>query len=129
MAVPQPKKQKVVGVPLIATGAPNRWLGCANTNCGKYDCPGSPTNSYGFSSQVQWYRCGEVFRIYAKNKGTGSIINAYDDVMFYYLAGGQWLLLLPNENAVKRPCPGSARPPPASKYDGCGGEVFNIHKQ
>ena len=109
--------------------AANRWLGCANTNCGKYDCPGSPTSSYGFSSQEKWYRCGgEVFRIYAKNKGTGSVIYSYDDVMFY-VGNGEWLSLLPHENAVKRPCPGSVRPPPAEKYDVCGGEVFNIKKQ
>ena len=70
-----------------------------------------------------------MFKIYAKNKGTGSIIYSNDDVMFYYVKNGEWLSLLSHENAAKRPCPGSVHPPPAGKYDGCGGEVFNIKKQ
>lgn len=32
-----------------------------------------------------------MFKIYAKNKGTGSIIYSNDDVMFYYVKNGEWL--------------------------------------
>ena len=70
-----------------------------------------------------------MFRIYAKNKGTGSIIAAHDDVMLYFVAGRQWLSLKANQSVTKRSCPGSYLLPPASKFDECGDEVFNINKQ
>ena len=110
--------------------AGNRWFGCAHSNCGKYDCPGSPTTQYGFSSQEKWYRCGgEVFRIYARNKGVGASIHAGDDIMLYFVEHGRWVSQISNENAKKRTCPGSSRPPPAHKFDVCSGEVFKIWKR
>ena len=109
--------------------AQDKWLGCPHSVCGKYDCPGSPTWHYGFSSISKWSRCGgEVFKIYARNKGTHFLIAAHDDVMFYYVAGKQWLSLQANQNAKKETCPGLSLPPSASKYDFCGAEVFNINK-
>ena len=67
-----------------------------------------------------------MFRIYAKGKGVGERVREYDDVMFYYLQEGKWVSQLSTQRTRKRTCPGTRRPPPHSKYDRCGSEVFKI---
>ena len=108
---------------------PGFWLGCAGANCAKSDCPGSPTTAHGFASEDHWVRCwGEVFRIYANGKSSGTVINSGDDIMLYYIQGDTWVSQ-GNGNTRKLPCPGSVRPPAFDKFDGCGWETFKIWKR
>ena len=68
---------------------PGFWLGCAGANCANSDCPGSPTTAHGFASEDHWVRCwGEVFRVYANGKSSGTVINSGDDIMLYYIYKG-----------------------------------------
>ena len=107
-----------------------RWLGCAGINCAKATCPGYPTTAYGFVSPEHWYRCwGEVFKIYARGKGSGAVINAQDDIALYYLQQGLWVGQGYERLTGKYPCLGSSRPPPLASYDGCGWENFRIWKR
>ena len=104
------------------------WIGCAGSTCAKASCPGYPSTTHGFATQDNWYRCwGEVFRIYAKNKGLGATINSDDDVAFFYIQEQLWMALGYN-SMVKYPCLGTSRPPPLSNYDGCAYETFQIWK-
>ena len=105
-----------------------RWLGCPGSNCFKAACPGHPTTTYGFASQEHWYWCfGEVFKVYAKGKSNGAIINAGDDIMLYYLQQQLWVDL-DDGDAQKSSCVGTIRPPPFSKFDVCSSETFTIWK-
>lgn len=107
-----------------------RWFGCAGSRCAKATCPGYPTIENGFATQELWYRCwGEVFKIYAKGKSSGSIINSDDDVTLYYLQDQNWVAQGYDFPTVKRPCLGTARPPPLSTYDCCPHETFRIWKR
>ena len=56
----------------------------------------------------------------------GDRVREYDDVMFYYVQEGKWVSQLLTQHTRKRICPGTSRPPPHSKYDKCGSEVFKI---
>ena len=108
---------------------PGFWLGCAGANCAKSDCPGSPTTAHGFASEDHWVRCwGEVFRIYANGKSSGTVINSGDDIMLYYIQGDTWVSQ-GDGNTRKLPYPGSVRPPAFDKFDGCGWETFKIWKR
>jgi len=105
------------------------WLGCSQSNCGRSTCPGTPTTAYGFQNTENWLRCyGEVFKIYARGKSLGSAITAHDAVMLFYIQGQNWVAL-DTTYVGHHTCPGTARPPPPSKYDRCNGEVMEIWKQ
>ena len=106
------------------------WLGCAGNQCGRATCPGHPTTAYGFASQDLWFRCyGEVFRIYARGKSSGSIINSDDNIALYYLQNQLWVAQGYDIHTDKRPCLGTSRPPALSVYDGCAFETFRIWKR
>ena len=106
------------------------WLGCPGDQCAKATCPGIPSFQYGFASQELWYRCwGEVFKIYARGKGNGDVINSDDDVTFYYLQQGLWLAQGDGPHTSKQPCLGLTRPPPLNNYDGCAWETFRVWKR
>lgn len=106
-----------------------KWLGCHLYNCAKATCPGRPNATYGFASETDWYRCwGEVFMIYALGKNDDEVINSGDDIMLYYLQEGNWISK-GCDSIIKQTCPGTARPPPASKYDTCSNAVFKIIKR
>ena len=106
-----------------------KWLGCAGSLCGKAGCPGQPTTEYGFENPEKWFQCyGEVFKIYARGKSLGEPIEAYDDVMLYYLSGQNWVGLA-GDRVNHAGCPGTIRPPPNERYEVCWGENFEIWKQ
>ena len=95
---------------------PGKWLGCPRGNCGKYTCPGRPSNMYGFLNGEKWTLCaGEAFVIYAQGKRVGSIIKERDIIMLHYLIGNQWVDLA---NTVIARCGGlgTRRPPSARTY-------------
>ncbi len=98
------------------------WLGCAGSHCVKATCPGHPTTAYGFANTDRFFQCyGEVFRIYARGKGSGAIINSL------YLQG---VAQGYDQDTVKVcPCLGTARPLAHSVYDGCAFETFRVWKR
>ena len=121
----------LVGIhfPGRSTSGRQLWLGCNWLSCYTASCPGQPTTAHGFATQEHWYRCwGEVFKIYAKGKSDGAIINDRDDIMLYYLQEQLWVAQ-GDGDTKKFPCPGSTRPPPLSKYDFCPWETFTIWKK
>ncbi len=106
-----------------------KWLGCNAPKCGKYTCPGQPTNRYGFSQRHRWNRCwGEVFRIYAKGKKRRAVVNSDDEIALYYVRGRAWVSQGFHQT-VKRGCLGNSLPPSVSKYDRCAHETFTIWKK
>ena len=106
--------------------AGKKWLGCNGPHCLLAPCPGRPTYECGFQDLWRWHGCwGEVFKIAVMNKKIGEVVQHKDPVMLYYLhksryVGGN------NRYIVTAPCPGPF-PPPASKWEPCWGEVFEIH--
>ena len=116
-------------VGLYYPGQSGTWLGCAAVNCAKGTCPGYPTTAHGFAAKEHWYRCwGEVFKIYAKGKSLGAIINSDDDVAFYYLQDKLWMAQ-GYDNMIKLPCLKTSRPPPLQNYDVCSYETFRVWKK
>ena len=107
-----------------------RWFGCGGSSCAKATCPGYPTTTYGFANQESWFRCwGEVFKIYARGKALGSVINSDDDIVLYYLQENLWVAQGNDRfETMKYPCLGTYRPPPLAHYDGCAFETFRIWK-
>jgi hypothetical protein len=106
------------------------WMGCSGNECRKSLCPGYPTIAHGFASQEKWYVCsGEVFKIYARGKPSGAIIDTTDDVSFYYLNRGLWVSQGYDIHTMKQPCLGTSRPPASHIYDGCAHEIFKIWKR
>ena len=107
-----------------------RWLDCSSDNCAKGTCPGTPTTAHGFATHEHWFTCWQsVFKIYAKGKSNGAIINEYDDISIYYLQDSQWVALGYDQNTVKLPCLGTTRPPVLNSYDHCAFETFTIWKR
>jgi hypothetical protein len=106
------------------------WMGCSGNECRRSPCPGNPTNAHGFASQEKWYTCsGEVFKIYARGKASGAIIDTTDDVSLYYLNRGLWVSQGHDTHTMKQPCLGTSRPPASLIYDGCAHEIFKIRKR
>lgn len=103
------------------------WLGCGGSNCAKANCPGYPTTHDGFRDQASWHNCwGEVFKIFARGKPTGSIINSQDEIAIYYLRDNLWVAQPDNRDSLKFPCLGTDLPPALATYDGCFAETFRI---
>ena len=106
-----------------------KWLGCYHGDCGKYTCPGTPSNTYGFQNQDSWILCaGEAFKIYAQGKALNSPINEHDTIMLYYLIGNQWVNLA-NTNVARDNGPGTTRPPSATTYESHWSYTMDIWKQ
>lgn len=61
---------------------PGTWLSCNSTDCKlSSSCLGLPSLQNGFHIGVQWPDCLEqVFRIHARNKNTGQIVECGDSV-------------------------------------------------
>lgn len=107
----------------------DNWLSCWRKECGKSKCPGKPTSAYGFSNSEKWFLCaGEVFKIYSEGKKEGAVINDGDLIMLYYLHERLWMSQ-GDGVTKKKSCPGTSRPPPFSKYDGCSNEGLIIHRK
>lgn len=107
----------------------NRWFSLASGRGHLASCPGAPTTQYGFASSENWYRCwGEVFKIYARGKSIGDVIQDHDDITLYYIQRQKWVGFV-DENPDFRTCPGSTRPPPPQRYDVCWGEIFELWLQ
>ena len=102
----------------------NRWFGCPYT---KYTCPGTPTWQYGFSSLEKCW--GQVFMIYAHDKGLGDVIEEHDDVMLYYHQEGSWVSQNRFYRTRKDLCLGYYYPPAAYKYDRCPREMCTVWQQ
>ena len=110
---------------------PGKWLGCNSPSgdCGKYTCPGTPSNTYGFQSQDKWTLCGgEVFKIYAKGKALNSVINEQDIIMLYYLIGNQWVNLA-NTNVARGSGPGTTRPPSDATFERNWSYTLDVWKE
>jgi hypothetical protein len=69
-----------------------------------------------------------VFKVYAQGKSVGGALEDKDTIRLYYPHGGNEWFSLWGGTAHKATCPGAAYPPPASKYESCEGEVFEIRK-
>lgn len=104
------------------------WLGCPGHVCYKARCPGRPNTHYGFSGRHVWFRCvGEVFKIYARDKGMGSNIYHRDDITIYLPAYHKYVGFLGGK-IHREGCPGNP-PPRRLVYDHCYGEIFTIWKK
>ena len=106
------------------------WLGCpGGTDCGKFDCPGTPTSTYGFKDSSTWDACwGEVFHIYAMGKSFGNPIIEGDIVMLYQPNVKKWVALSGGRVPLST-CPGLGHPPPLSKYESCSEATMKILKK
>ena len=107
----------------------SKWLGCVGDMhyCYKRSCPGNPSAQYGFQDSERWYRCyGEVFKIYARGKGIGDVIQNHDQITLFHVQQGRWLSYWMDELVHTGPCPGTVRP--HQNYDRCFGEVFEVWK-
>ena len=94
-------------------------------------CPGTPTTANGFENDEKWFNCpGEVFKIYARGKSENDEIEEHDDIFLFYVNENKWVTVnVPGNAAALHTCPGTVRPPPATKYDVCWGEVLEIWMQ
>ena len=103
-----------------------KWLGCNSRYCGMYPCPGRPTPAHGFQSRCRWHEClGEVFQIAVMNKRIGEVVQHKDPVMLYYPKKRRYLAAS-SKYIRTDSCPGTF-PPATNKFEGCWGDVFEIH--
>ena len=101
------------------------WMSCWGSVCGRSPCPGAPSYTYGMNT----WRCGaEVFKVYAQGKSVGGALEDKDTIFLNYKYGFNLWFSLAGGYGRKLPCPGAAYPPPTSKYETCGSEVFEIRK-
>ena len=106
-----------------------RWIRAGNPS-DLAPCPGVPHNS----NHRMNLRCvGELFRIYARGKGTGQPIDQLDHVMIYYQHSKDFLQYPHNKGLrhglVRSTCPGQCLPPHSSTYERCFQNVFTIRKK
>ena len=107
----------------------SNWFSMAGGTGHRNPCPGTPTSADGFESVDRWVRCyGEVFRIYARGKSSGDVINEHDAIFLFYERDNEWVGF-DGDTAEHRACPGTVRPPPSAKYEECWGEVFEVWKR
>lgn len=100
------------------------WLGCTNSYCHKWGCPGL------FMSWVDWTNCsGEVFEIY-RNEGPGPILVGDTVGVHHPRQPGSWFSCS-EQNCTRSKCPGIPTTAngfsTAEKWKQCGGEVFKIY--
>ena len=106
-----------------------QWFSAFGGTGHRNPCPGTPTTGHGFKAADRWVRCfGEVFRIYARGKSSGDVINEHDAIFLFYEKDNEWVGF-DGDTAEHRTCPGKVRPPISSKYDECWGEVFEVWKR
>ena len=105
----------------------SQWFSLATGTGHLAPCPGTPTSLYGFANSDNWYLCwGEVFKIYAREKDIGDIVQDHDDITLYYIQRQLWVGLAEGNNPDLDRCPGSTRPPPSERYDACWGGIFEL---
>ena len=104
-----------------------QWLSAWDNDGGVSSCPGAPSPTLGMNT-YSWRCGGEIFRVYALGKSVGEALEDKDTIMLNYkYEFNKWFSLW-DGTAHKATCPGAAYPPPASKYESCEGEVFEIRK-
>jgi hypothetical protein len=103
------------------------WMSAWDNDGGVSKCPGEPSIDFGMNTVPGKCR-GEVFKVYAEGKSLGTPLNNKDYIMLHYPHGGNQWYSLYGGTSHKATCPGSSYPPPTSKYQKCGGEVFELWK-
>ena len=107
----------------------SKWMKCDSKWCSKGTCPGYPNTAHSMESSGKWQQCSEyVFKIYARGRKLGQIIQANDAILLYTLGYSKWVSVY-NGWIAQGTCPGTERPPSLNKYNTCSDAVFELWKK
>ena len=107
----------------------SKWMKCNSKWCSKGTCPGYANTAHGMESSGKWQQCYEyVFKIYARGRKLGQIIQANDAILLYTLGYSKWVSVY-NGWIAQGTCPGTERLPSLNKYDTCSDAVFELWKK